>query len=121
MWCDSCSAPSRQASSLASFCISPTGYPSVRRGQVIAIFMSATTIISVIAGPLCGATLKYFDGVYGLAGWQWLFIVQGLPAAVLGVVIYLYLQDGPADAQWLSHSEKDLLNHNLTHDSKDIA
>jgi MFS family permease len=43
-------------------------YPSVRRGQVIAIFMSATTIISVIAGPLCGATLKYFDGVNGWAG-----------------------------------------------------
>ena len=67
-------------------------YPSVRRGQVIAIFMSATTIVSVIAGPLCGAILKYFDGVNGLAGWQWLFLVQGLPAAALGVVIYFYLQ-----------------------------
>jgi MFS family permease len=51
-------------------------YPSVRRGQVIAIFMSATTIISVIAGPLCGAILKYFDGMNGWAGWQWLFLVQ---------------------------------------------
>ena len=96
-------------------------FPSVRRGQVIAIFMSATTIISVIAGPLCGATLKYFDGVYGLAGWQWLFIVQGLPAALLGIIIFLYLQDGPAEAQWLTQVEKDLLSHNLTHDVKDIA
>src|ERR1700741_168967 len=96
-------------------------FPSVRRGQVIAIFMSATTIVSVIAGPLCGATLKYLDGVSGLAGWQWLFIVQGLPAAVLGVIIYLYLQDRPADAQWLTPAEKDLLNHNLTHDTKNIA
>ena len=96
-------------------------FPSVRRGQVIAIFMSATTIISVIAGPLCGATLKYFDGVYGLAGWQWLFIVQGLPASLLGVIIYFYLQDGPADAKWLTPAEKDLLNHNLTHDRKDIV
>ena len=96
-------------------------FPSVRRGQVIAIFMSATTIISVIAGPLCGATLKYFDGVGGLAGWQWLFIVQGLPAAILGVVIFFYLQDKPADANWLTQSEKDLLNHNLVHDTKDIV
>ena len=96
-------------------------FPSVRRGQVIAIFMSATTIISVIAGPLCGATLKYFDGFSGLAGWQWLFIVQGLPAAALGIIIFFYLQDGPADAQWLTQAEKDLLNHNLTHDKKDIA
>ena len=55
-------------------------YPSVRRGRVIAIFMSATTIMGVITGPLCGATLKYFDGFGGLHGWQWLFLVQGLPA-----------------------------------------
>jgi D-galactonate transporter len=96
-------------------------FPSVRRGQVIAIFMSATTIVSVIAGPLCGATLKYFDGVSGLAGWQWLFIVQGLPAALLGIIIFFYLQDRPADAHWLTQAEKDLLNHNLTHDTKDIV
>ncbi len=88
-------------------------YPSVRRGQVIAIFMSATTIISVIAGPLCGATLKYFDGVNGL--------VQGLPAAALGVIIYFCLQDKPADANWLTPAEKNLLRHNLEHDEKDIV
>jgi MFS family permease len=96
-------------------------YPSVRRGQVIAIFMSATTIISVIAGPLCGATLKYFDGVNGWAGWQWLFLVQGLPAAALGVIIYFCLQDKPADADWLTPEEKNLLRHNLEHDEKDIV
>jgi MFS family permease len=96
-------------------------YPSVRRGQVIAIFMSATTIISVIAGPLCGATLKYFDGVNGWAGWQWLFLVQGLPAAALGVIIYFCLQDKPADANWLTPAEKNLLRHNLEHDEKDIV
>jgi sugar phosphate permease len=96
-------------------------YPSVRRGQVIAIFMSATTIISVIAGPLCGATLKYFDGVNGWAGWQWLFLVQGLPAAALGVIIYFCLQDKPADADWLTPAEKNLLRYNLEHDEKDIV
>lgn len=96
-------------------------FPSVRRGQVIAIFMSATTIISVIAGPLCGATLKYFDGFHGMAGWQWLFIVQGLPAALLGVIIFFYLQDKPADANWLTPAEKNLLSHNLEHDKKAIV
>src|SRR5882672_8101232 len=95
-------------------------YPSVRRGQVIAIFMSATAIVSVIAGPLCGAILKYFDGMNGWAGWQWLFLVQGLPAAILGVIIYFYLQDKPADATWLAPAEKNLLRHNLEHDEKDI-
>jgi sugar phosphate permease len=95
-------------------------YPSVRRGQVIAIFMTATTIVSVIAGPLCGSILKYLDGVNGWAGWQWLFLVQGLPAVVLGFLVYFFLQDKPADAKWLTPAEKNLLRHNLEHDDKDI-
>jgi len=93
-------------------------YPSVRRGQVIAIFMSATTIIGVIAGPLCGATLKYLDGVNGWHGWQWLFLVQGLPAAVLGVLVFLLLNDKPEDANWLTPTEKTLVRHSLAHDVK---
>jgi MFS family permease len=95
-------------------------YPSVRRGQVIAIFMSATTIVSVIAGPTCGAILKYFDGLIGLHGWQWLFVVQGLPAIVLGFLVYLLLQDKPAHARWLSRDEKELLDDSLQHDVKDV-
>src|SRR3954463_3257864 len=79
--------------------------------------MSATTI----AGPLCGSILKYMNGVNGWAGWQWLFLVQGLPAAVLGVIIYFCLQDKPADANWLTPAEKNLLRHNLEHDDKDIV
>jgi MFS family permease len=95
-------------------------YPSVRRGQVIAIFMSATTIMSVIAGPLCGAILKYFDGISGLHGWQWLFLVQGLPAIVLGFLVYLLLEDKPAHAAWLSPDEKKLLDDSFEHDVKDV-
>jgi D-galactonate transporter len=95
-------------------------YPSVRRGQIIAIFMSATTIVSVIAGPLCGSILKYMNGVNGWAGWQWLFLIQGLPAALLGVLIYFLLQDKPADANWLSSTEKNVVRYNLETDVKDI-
>jgi MFS family permease len=95
-------------------------YPSVRRGQIIAIFMSATTIVGVIAGPLCGSILKYLNGVNGWAGWQWLFLVQGLPAALLGILIYVFLQDRPDDANWLTPSEKTLVRFNLDHDEKDI-
>src|ERR1700741_694480 len=85
-------------------------YPQVRRGQVIAIFMSATTIIAVIAGPLCGAILKYFNGLGGLHGWQLLFMVQGLPAIVLGLLVYPLLENNPANADWLSRDEKQLLD-----------
>jgi D-galactonate transporter len=96
-------------------------YPSARRGQIIAIFMTATAISSVIAGPLCGAILKYMNGTGGLHGWQWLFIVEGVPAALLGIAAYLYLQDKPEDAKWLTQEEKQTLRHELDHDEKDVV
>ena len=96
-------------------------YPSARRGQMIAIFMAATTVASVIAGPLCGGIMEYMDGANGLAGWQWLFLVQGLPASLLGIVAYFYLQDKPEDARWLSASEKKALRTNLENDQSHVA
>jgi len=96
-------------------------YPSARRGQLIALFMTATAISSLIAGPLCGAIMKYANGAGGLHGWQWLFIVEGLPAAVLGVMAYLYLQDKPEDAKWLTSEEKQVLRYQLDHDEKDVV
>jgi sugar phosphate permease len=96
-------------------------YPSVRRGQVIAIFMSATTMASLIAGPLCGFILKYFDGFAGLRGWHWLFLVQGLPAIVLGFLVYLLLDDKPDRAAWLSTEEKAMVEDAFRSDIKDVA
>ena len=96
-------------------------YPSVRRGQVIAIFMSATTIVSLIAGPLCGVILKYFDGFAGLHGWQWLFLVQGLPAIFIGFLVYYLLKDKPDQAPWLSTEEKAVVEDAFRHDIKDVA
>lgn len=95
-------------------------YPSVRRGQVIAIFTSAAMVVSVIAGPLCGFTLKYFDGFSGLHGWQWLFVVQGLPAVFLGFLVYYVLDDKPERASWLSEREKALISDAFQRDEKDI-
>lgn len=95
-------------------------YPSKRRGQMIALFMTATAISSVVAGPLCGAILKYMNGWQGLHGWQWLFIVEGIPAALLGIAAFFYLQDKPEDAHWLTAEEKQLLRHELDHDEKDV-
>ncbi|WP_298363144.1 MFS transporter [uncultured Bradyrhizobium sp.] len=96
-------------------------YPSARRGQVIAIFMSATTIGSLVAGPLNGFILKYLDGFASLHGWQWLFLAQGLPAIVLGFLVYLLLKDKPDQAPWLSTEEKGLVEDAFRHDVKDVA
>lgn len=96
-------------------------YPSVRRGQMIAIFMAATTVAGVIAGPLCGGIMKYLDGANGWAGWQWLFLVQGLPATLLGVVAFFFLQDKPEDARWLTSGEKETLRAGLENDRGNVA
>ena len=95
-------------------------YPSARRGQIIAMFMTATAVASVIAGPLSGATMKYLNDIEGWHGWQWLFISQGLPASILGLVAYFYLQDKPEDAKWLSAEEKTALRFQLDHDHRDV-
>ncbi|MBR0717313.1 MFS transporter [Bradyrhizobium liaoningense] len=95
-------------------------YPSAKRGQVMATFMSATAIAPLLAGPLCGATLKYLDGFEGLHGWQWLFISQGIPASLLGIAAYFYLQDRPEEASWLTAAEKSALRLQHEQDHPDV-
>ena len=96
-------------------------YPPARRGQIIAIFMTATTVAAVIAGPLSGGIMKWMNGINGWHGWQWLFLVQGLPASVLGIVCFFYLQDKPEQADWLNASEKQVLRDHLDHDKSLVA
>lgn len=91
-------------------------YPSARRCKAIAIFMTAASFAYLIAGPLSGATMKYMDGLAGYRGWQWLFLVQGLPASFLGIFAYVYLKDRPEQANWLTAEEKALLRHHLDND-----
>ena len=97
-------------------------YPPARRGQMIAVFMTATTLASVIAGPLCGAIMKWMDGINGWHGWQWLFLVQGLPASVLGIVCLL-LPAGQAGAGALARrtARRSVLRDHLEHDKGLVA
>jgi MFS family permease len=96
-------------------------YPNARRGRIIALFMSATAIAGILAGPLSGGIMKYMDGMNGWAGWQWLFLVQGLPATLLGIVAYFYLQDKPEDARWLNPAEKAIVRSELEQDQQAAA
>lgn len=82
-------------------------FPAEKRGQVMALFMSAIPVSGLIGGPLSGWMLEHFSaGQGGMAGWQWLFLLQGLPTVLLGVAVYFYLNDGIAQAKWLSADEK---------------
>ena len=80
-------------------------FPSVYRARIICQFMAAVPISTVIGSPVSGAILG-MHGLAGLAGWQWLFIMEALPSLVLAVVTYFYLTDRPAQATWLADDER---------------
>jgi ACS family tartrate transporter-like MFS transporter len=87
-------------------------YPEAHRARAIAAFMTAVPVSGVIGGPVSGLLLQ-LNGTFGLAGWQWLFLVEGLPAIVFGVIVLVYLDDRPEIAQWLSPAQRDWLVRKL--------
>lgn len=79
-------------------------FPAIQRAQTVALFMTAAAIAGVVGGPVSGLLLT-LDGVAGLAGWQWLFLLEGLPAILMGFVVLSYLCERPEQAQWLEPEE----------------
>jgi MFS transporter, ACS family, tartrate transporter len=79
-------------------------FPERQRTRVLALFFTAISVAYVAGGPLSGGLLE-LDGVLGLDGWQWLFLVEGLPAIVLGWVTLRFLDDRPRQADWLEPEE----------------
>ncbi|MEO0319025.1 MAG: hypothetical protein RL404_2702 [Pseudomonadota bacterium] len=88
-------------------------YPAHRRGRMTAMFMTGIALSGVIGGPLSGAIMKHAHGINGLSGWQWMFVLEGLPSVVMGVVVILALKDRIVDAHWLTEEEKTLLIGNI--------
>ena len=92
-------------------------FPARDRARAIATFMTAVLIAGVVGGPVSGALLS-MDGFAGLEGWQWLFLLEGLPAVVLGFVVLRTLPDGPEDATWLTVQERGALAACLREESR---
>jgi D-galactonate transporter len=84
-------------------------YPAARRGRIVALFMTGVAICSFAGSLISGAIMQVFDGVSGLAGWQWLFVIEALPALVIGVYYLLRLTDNIQSATWLQPDEKAVL------------
>jgi MFS family permease len=76
------------------------------RTKAVAMFMTAAAVAGIIAGPLSGALLRFADSVSGLSGWQWLFLIEALPALLLGAACWIALPERPETAHWLSETEK---------------
>jgi len=80
-------------------------YPAEYRARFLAAFAVAVPVSTVIGAPVSGLLLG-LDGAMGLQGWQWLFIIEGVPSVLLGIVTWFYLTDRPAKADWLSAEQK---------------
>ena len=81
-------------------------FPSHRRGKMVAVLMAGSAVSGIVGGPISGFILHHFSGRQGIAGWQWLFILEAIPAVILGVFIFFSLNDRTANAKWLSPEEK---------------
>jgi MFS family permease len=93
-------------------------FPARLRGRAVAVFMLASPTAGAVGNPLSGAILQYLSGAGGLAGWQWLFLVEGVPAVVLGVWTWFYLTDRPWLATWLTPAEREWLTAQLEDEAK---
>jgi D-galactonate transporter len=87
-------------------------FPTEYRARIVGYFMAAIPLSTVIGAPVSGMLL-YLHGGLGLAGWQWLFIVEAVPAVLLAGVVFFYLTDRPADATWLADDERAWLAERL--------
>jgi MFS transporter, ACS family, tartrate transporter len=96
-------------------------FPVRLRARMVARFMAAIPVSYIIGSPLSGAILKGMDDVGGMQGWQWMFLLEGIPTLILGVIVLFYLTDRPAKAGWLSEAERQWLEADLEMDRARIA
>jgi len=87
-------------------------FPSFYRARMMGLFQSAS-VISLFVGPPLGGLLLQLNGVAGLQGWQWLYVVEGLPPIIMCVVVYMLLTDRPKDATWLTAEQRAWLQTRL--------
>ncbi|MDF3810958.1 MULTISPECIES: MFS transporter [Rhodopseudomonas] len=92
-------------------------FPSALRGRIMAMFVLAIAVSGVIGGPVSGLIMSKMADLGGLRGWQWLFLIEGIPPILIGLMAYFYLDDGPEDAKWLTAAEKRFVVANLAVES----
>jgi D-galactonate transporter len=81
-------------------------FPSHRRAKMVALLLAGNPIAGIIGGPVSGYIMRYFAGTHGIAGWQWLFILEAIPAIILGVIVFFVFDDRVLHAKWLTPEEK---------------
>jgi MFS transporter, ACS family, tartrate transporter len=85
-------------------------FPARERAKAVSLFRTGSPLTGIVGAPLSGGILQYLNQVGGLRGWQWLFLLEGIPAVVLGVIAMFYLTDRPERAHWLNEEERNWLS-----------
>ncbi|MGY4494160.1 MFS transporter [Pseudomonas sp. TE3610] len=94
-------------------------FPDARRGRIMALFMSAIPVSGLLGSPFSGWILNHFAvGQQGLAAWQWMFLIQGIPTMVLGALAYFLLSDSFAKATWLTAEQRAVVEADLADDAR---
>lgn len=88
-------------------------FPKAYRGSMFSTFNVAVPLASVIGAPVSGLILQGLEGAFGLHGWQWMFLIEGMPAIIMGIVVFFGLKDSPASANFLDESERRWLTARL--------
>jgi MFS family permease len=92
-------------------------FPDEYRGRALSMFQSAVALAGIVGGPLSGSILDHMGGHWHLAGWQWLFVLEAVPALFAGVTVFFYLDNGVAQARWLTAAQKEWLSAQLALES----
>ena len=88
-------------------------YPAEYRARIVSLLSLALPVAGLIGSPISGVILSSMDGLAHLSGWQWIFIIEGAPAVLLGVFAMSFLTDKPADAKWLTNPQRQWLKEKL--------
>jgi MFS family permease len=91
-------------------------FPSARRGRALALFATAVPLGGFLGGPMSGWIMSAADGFFNLHGWQWLYILEGLPAVFIALLVFVLLTDRISEAKWLTSGEKQFLTDQLAAD-----
>jgi MFS family permease len=96
-------------------------FPARRRAQMVAGFLSAIPLSAILGGPISGWIMGTMGGPASLANWQWLFVLEGIPSIVAGLLAFFIVVDKPADAKWLTEREKQLISADLKADHLQVG
>ncbi|NKI72438.1 MFS transporter [Collimonas pratensis] len=94
-------------------------FPSHRRAKVVATFMAAIPISGIFGNPLSGWIMQAFHGASGWHGWQWMFMIEAVPAVLVGIAVFFVMDNSIRKAKWLTEAEKDFLEAEIHADQKD--